>query len=174
MHADYGALVEIANRDLLFRFQAPQIAPHIHNDWRANKQKQKKHFRYDLPFDKLPDWLQEENVAAAERISRILALVSLRIAPEDRDAEDQLESVQRILEQHLELLAEEEHDGWVDYKLQDGWQLGPRDDDNRRHDGLIPYRELPDSVRQYDRNSVLMYPEVVKRSGFRIVPVGMK
>ena len=36
MHADYAALVEIANRDLLFRSHTPKIAPHIHNDWRTN------------------------------------------------------------------------------------------------------------------------------------------
>lgn len=172
MHADYAQLLEIANRDLLFRAYAPQIAPHIHADWRANKKRQKKSFKYDDEFENLPDWLQEENIAAAERISRILALVGLLIVPDEKSQDDPAEQVPLILRQQLEFLAEEEHDGWLDHKLRNNWQPGPRDDDQRFHDGLIPYRELPDDIKQYDRNSVEKYPLLVKRAGFRIVPAG--
>lgn len=172
MHANYAELLKIANRDLLFRTYAPDIAPFIHEDWRANKQQQKKDFPYNLPYKEIPDWLQEENIAAAERISRILALVGLKIVPEDPAAPEPADDVVSILRQHLELLAEEEHDGWMDHKLRNDWQPGPRDDKNRRHDGLIPYRELPDPVKQFDRNSVEKFPQLVTSAGFRIVPAG--
>ncbi|MGD0094242.1 MAG: RyR domain-containing protein [Planctomycetota bacterium] len=55
----------------------------------------------------------------------------------------------------MELLAKNVHDTWARQRFQEGWTYGPqRDDINKKHPCLVPYEELPDSEREYDRQSV--------------------
>ncbi|MGD0090434.1 MAG: RyR domain-containing protein [Planctomycetota bacterium] len=54
----------------------------------------------------------------------------------------------------MELLAKNTHDIWSRQRFHDGWTYGPqRDDINKKHPGLVPYEELPDSEREYDRKT---------------------
>src|SRR6516225_7102661 len=51
-----------------------------------------------------------------------------------------------------ELLAENAHDQWADQRFRDGWTFGPkRDDAAKQHPCLVPYAELPDAEKHYDR-----------------------
>ena len=51
-----------------------------------------------------------------------------------------------------ERLAEHVHDVWARQRLNDGWTWGPaRDDAQKQHPCLVPYAELPESEKQYDR-----------------------
>lgn len=46
---------------------------------------------------------------------------------------------------------EQSHDGWVRFKVEHGWTLGPvKDEEKKQHPLLIPYDELPDSQRIKD------------------------
>jgi hypothetical protein len=56
----------------------------------------------------------------------------------------------------LEALAELEHRRWMAEKRAEGWVYGAtRDDDRKRHTDLRPYDELPQDVRNYDRDVVV-------------------
>ena len=78
------------------------------------------------------------------------------------------ELVHRVIEHYLELLAEAEHDGWLEYRAKNGWTLGERDDARKRHPNLKSYRELPDAVKKKDRDAVRDYPKILARIGYRI------
>lgn len=68
-----------------------------------------------------------------------------------------------------ELLARHAHDVWARQRLADGWQYGPRRDDaSRRHPCLVPYEDLPESEKQYDRNAALQTLKAVLALGYRI------
>lgn len=46
---------------------------------------------------------------------------------------------------------EESHDSWVEFKVRNGWTLGPRKDEHlKQHPLLIPYGELPEGQRVKD------------------------
>jgi ryanodine receptor 2 len=61
----------------------------------------------------------------------------------------------RALLNVIEQLAENAHDVWALQRIQDGWTHGPwRCDPEKRHPCLIPYRDLPESEKVYDRNAV--------------------
>ena len=68
-----------------------------------------------------------------------------------------------------ERLAENAHDIWAAQRLADGWVLGPtRDDRTKQHPCLVPYAELPDSEKQYDRNAALQTLKAIIALGYRI------
>lgn len=54
----------------------------------------------------------------------------------------------------VEQLAEHNHDTWAAQRINDGWTYGPtRNDELRHHPCLVPYNDLPDSEKEYDRNT---------------------
>jgi ryanodine receptor 2 len=68
-----------------------------------------------------------------------------------------------------ERLAEHAHDVWAAQRLRDGWTYGPRRDDAAKsHPCLVPYDQLPDSEKQYDRNAVEGTLRAVLALGYRI------
>lgn len=72
-----------------------------------------------------------------------------------------------------ERLARHAHDVWQRQRLADGWRPGPvRDDARRTHPSLVPYDDLSDAERQYDRNAALETLRAMLALGYRIIPPG--
>jgi len=60
------------------------------------------------------------------------------------------------LEKLIEVLAENVHDVWAAGRIADGWTYGPqRDDVAKHHPCLVPYGELSDSEKEYDRQTAM-------------------
>jgi hypothetical protein len=72
--------------------------------------------------------------------------------------------------QHLvEHLAANAHDVWAEARLAQGWKWGPsRCDVKLHHPCLVPYADLPDSEREFDRRAVSMTLKVVLALGYQI------
>lgn len=74
--------------------------------------------------------------------------------------------------QLTEKLAENSHDIWAAQRIQDGWTYGTtRDDTKKQHPCLVPYADLPDSEKQYDRNSAIATLKAIVALGYRIEKV---
>jgi class 3 adenylate cyclase len=70
-----------------------------------------------------------------------------------------------------ELLAAHSHAAWARRRLDDGWRYGPeRDDARKEHPGLVPYDELTESEKQYDRATALETLKAMRALGYRIQP----
>ena len=68
-----------------------------------------------------------------------------------------------------ELLAKNTHDIWAKQRFAEGWTYGmKRNDERKEHPCLVPYDELPDSEKQYDRNTAMETLKVIKLLGFEI------
>lgn len=60
------------------------------------------------------------------------------------------------LESLSELLARNTHELWALERLRQGWRHGPtRDDKSKEHPCLVPYDELPENEKIFDRNSAI-------------------
>ena len=82
---------------------------------------------------------------------------------------EQETAVRAHLQLHIELLAEEEHEGWRAHLDSEGWRHGQvRDDKQRLHDCLIPYCELREIDRKKDRDSVLHYSDFASTAKWKI------
>lgn len=69
----------------------------------------------------------------------------------------------------LERLAEHNHDVWAKQRIADGWQHGPaRNDERKEHPCLVPYEELPESEKEFDRQTAREVLKAVLALGWRI------
>ena len=69
----------------------------------------------------------------------------------------------------MERLAENNHEIWAQQRLKDGWTYGPkRNDEREQHPDLVPYDQLPESERKYDRNSARGTIKAIISLGFNL------
>ena len=68
-----------------------------------------------------------------------------------------------------EHLAENAHDVWARRRMAEGWTYGPqRDDAAKKHPDLVPYGDLPESEKEYDRTSAMETLKAIVALGYRI------
>lgn len=78
-------------------------------------------------------------------------------------------SLDANLEDLTEAIAENAHDIWARARMDEGWTYGPvRDDAKKQHPDLVPYAQLPDSEKEYDRLMAMNTLRLVLRLGFGI------
>lgn len=69
-----------------------------------------------------------------------------------------------------EKIAENTHDVWAKSRIEQGWIYGPkRNDEQKTTPCLVPYSELPDSEKEYDRNTSLETLKLILSLGYKIV-----
>ena len=67
------------------------------------------------------------------------------------------------------LLAGNTHDVWAKGRVEQGWTYGKeRNDTLKQTPCLVPYEELPDSEKAYDRNTAIETLKLIVKLGYRI------
>lgn len=73
------------------------------------------------------------------------------------------------LEQLVEQMSKNVHEVWAETRIQQGWTYGEqRNDELKTHPCLIPYEELPESEKEYDRNTSIGTLKLIMKLGFKI------
>jgi len=73
------------------------------------------------------------------------------------------------LEGLVERLAQNNHDHWARGRINEGWRYGRRrDDDDKEHPDLVPYEQLSESEKQYDRNTVIEVLKAIIALGYEV------
>lgn len=68
-----------------------------------------------------------------------------------------------------EQIAENVHDIWAKGRMEEGWTYGEkRDDEKKHHPCLVPYSELSDSEKEYDRNTAMETLKMIVALGYEI------
>ena len=68
-----------------------------------------------------------------------------------------------------EKLAENVHDVWAIGRINEGWTYGDkRNDELKQTPCLLPYNELPESEKEYDRNTALATIKAIIALGYKI------
>ncbi len=70
----------------------------------------------------------------------------------------------------LEAMAKNVHEIWAQERISQGWTYGDkRDDENKHHPCLVPYEELPEEEKEYDRNTSVETLKFILKLGYKVV-----
>jgi hypothetical protein len=69
----------------------------------------------------------------------------------------------------VEALAGNVHELWAQRRLSEGWKYGTaRNDEKKEHPCLVPYENLPESEKEYDRSTAIETLKAIVALGYRI------
>lgn len=73
------------------------------------------------------------------------------------------------LDRLAEMIAKNVHEVWAEGRMKDGWTYGSqRNDAERKHPCLVPYEELSEEEKAYDRNTSQQTLKLIMSLGFKI------
>ncbi len=73
------------------------------------------------------------------------------------------------LNELVEEMAKNVHEVWAQSRISQGWTYGPeRSDALKQHPCLVPYDELPEVEKAYDRDTALGTLRLICKLGFKI------
>lgn len=68
-----------------------------------------------------------------------------------------------------EAISKNVHEVWAQNRIKEGWTYGPvRDDQKRKTPCLVPYDQLPEEEKAYDRNTAFGTLKFIVSQGFEI------
>lgn len=68
-----------------------------------------------------------------------------------------------------ESMARNVHEVWASGRVRKGWKFGPtRNDEMKTHPCLVSYEDLPDSEREYDRQTAVQTLKLIVKLGYQI------
>lgn len=112
-------------------------------------------------WSQLSPWLQRSNRAVVDDIPAKLASLGLELVPRERGVPD----LKDRFEEHLDALAELEHGRFTAERVLTGWTSGVRNPTRFVTPYLIPWTELTEEVKDYDREVMCDVPEVLALRG---------
>ncbi|NMB79255.1 MAG: ryanodine receptor Ryr, partial [Methanomicrobiales archaeon] len=117
-------------------------------------------------WNELPHRLKDSNLRQADDIWKKLNLIGCAIGLAITTKEPPFV----FTPEEIELLAQAEHERWMDERTKKGWKYSPvRNDQERAHDCLIPWEKLPQTQREKDRNAIRTLPEILAKVHLRII-----
>jgi hypothetical protein len=142
------------------------IARAIHEDYRrarANKAPSQEPSR--AVWDELLDHLKESNRQQADHILEKIH----RIGHTVHKVNNRKATPITFTRDEVEIMAEMEHARWNSERLSNGWQWGEkRDAIEKTSPYLVPWSQLPDEIKEWDRHTVRNIPELLARVGLEI------
>lgn len=90
--------------------------------------------------------------------------------PQPMDTEDV--QLPEELNELVEQMAKNVHEVWAQTRIRQGWTYGPeRNDALKHHPCLVSYEDLPESEKEYDRNTSVETLKLICKLGFKITRV---
>ena len=73
------------------------------------------------------------------------------------------------LEELVEEMSRNVHEVWAETRISQGWSYGEkRDDELKTHPCIVPYEQLPESEKDYERNTSVGTLKLIMKLGFSI------
>ena len=125
---------------------------------------------YDPAMDGCANYTVEEFIKAWAYSKHYLVIASasaMEYLPHPIDVSD-VDLDDQLLEL-TEAIAENAHEIWAFQRKSEGWTYGPvRDDAKRQTPCLVPYEQLPEEEKAYDRNTAFGTLKFIVSQGFEI------
>lgn len=107
-------------------------------------------------------WSQSDNYLVVVNTTDKFVYDPSPIALDDVTLSEELTELQ-------EAIAENAHEIWARKRAEEGWTYGPeRNDGKKEHPDMVPYCNLPESEKRYDREMAMQTLKLMKKLGFEI------
>jgi len=164
----FGLLDRACGPELVLRGIREVLAHAIHEEYLTHQKKTAQDFSKNpsnVPWEELPEGLKESNRLQADHIGVKLKAIDCSIAPlTDWDA-----IYFEFSTEEIELMAEMEHERWIEERLSDRWKFGSTKDlEGKISPYLVPWNQLSDEIKEYDRVFIRKLPAFLYESGFQI------
>ena len=121
------------------------------------------------PWENLADTYQKANLEQAGYAVEILRAAGFDVRPANGGPDAITSLVGDRFKTEVDRMAELEHGRWNIERLREGWRFGsPRDNAKKMHNYLVAWEKLPNEIRQYDRNSIRAFPEILAMAGLEL------
>ena len=118
------------------------------------------------PWEELDGQVRDMNRQQADHIAVKLRALGCRIVA-NSSGEDAAAFV--MSDDEIETLAITEHRRWAASRRLSGWRFGAtRDNTKKLHPDLVPWDDLEESNREYDREPVRNLPQLLAAIGYGI------
>lgn len=153
-----------AGAQVLTPVQVEAAARAVHDDFRARNRGRRRDESM-LEWDLLSDDLQDSSRSQVRHYGDLLRATGFHVAPMAKATPAPV-----FTKGQVETMAEMEHGRWVVDRLRHGYRYGSeRDLEARRSPFLVGWSELPDSVREWDRQAVRGIPGVLAKAELAVV-----
>ena len=162
--ADLRQESRIIPRPLLENLEKLAIA--IHELYNQKQQERHPEKPVSFPdFSDLPDSMKYSNLRQARSIHKKLEMMEWEMRPSGGKGE----IITVIPDDIVEVLAQVEHEQWVQERLHSGWVYGEIKDVSRKISPyMVPYSQLPEDIKDLDRDSVHNIPDLLDMIGMSI------
>ncbi len=165
LHVDADAFSRLVVRDVLLGSAREALAEAIHMRYlRDNVDKRASDDPAMAPWAVLDEALKESNRRQADHIPEKVKAVGYDFAPA---AKENVKLV-KFTPDEVEVMARMEHDRFVAERFLAGFSAGPRDVARKTSPYLVPWDDLEEKIKDYDRRAVREIPELLASAGFEI------
>lgn len=142
------------------------IARAIHENYRSSRANNTVANDLSLAeWGKLPEYLKESNRQQADDITEKLQRIGCSICR----VSDRAINLIKFTKDEIEIMSEMEHERWNAERFKDGWKLGKtKDVTNKISPYLVGWTELPENVKEWDRETVRRIPELLANVGLEV------
>ncbi len=168
----FGVIRRCCTAQVLLHEDLDRLARATHERYRAyvaaNAAPGKTSTKEPVPtWDDLDPQLQDSNRQQADHIPVKLRAVGCISAPREHAGTP----VEEFEEQEVEILAHMEHSRWNAERFLAGWTLGPKSVSKKTSPYLVPWEELPENIKEYDRCTVREIPQLLELIGEKVVRI---
>jgi ppGpp synthetase/RelA/SpoT-type nucleotidyltranferase len=118
-----------------------------------------------LPWQHLPETLRQSNLEQADHMFLKLE----RIGCQAKRGAHTAVPLFSFSKDQIETMAVLEHGRWNLERCRDGWRHGEvKNLANKINPSIVPWKDLSDEVREYDRRTVRKIPEFLAAAGFEV------
>jgi hypothetical protein len=165
----FGLFDEACNAKTIIQEELDALAKEIHGDYLSQRVSEGAALGSSPGLHEWADLSEEYrsmNRRQADHIYAKCRFIGTRVVPLNQETGKPY----RFTDDDVEILARIEHRRWMAERFLDGWQYGAtRNDQQKLHPNLVPWEELDESTREYDRKPVMQIPSLLKSVGLHVV-----
>lgn len=166
LHVDAATFCRLMERDMLLAEANETMARGLHEFYcKMQKGSSSASAAVLVPWELLEEGFKESNRQQAAHIMEKVRAAGYGITAVAGRTTREFE----FTGEEIELMAEMEHQRWNAERLLAGWRwAAEKDVDNKLSPYIVPWSDLPDEIREYDRQLVRTVPAILAASGFEI------